>query len=321
MKARLELGDVFAIPLDGSRAGIGQVVATYGQGAFYFAIFDLLVHPDAAEASIDEALTADVLFLAPSLDSRLPVPYLTVIGTRPVRPGLPLPAHREVDADNLVQVVDFSGRRRRPATDDEARRLQNRRFVAPLRLARALRATAGMEPWQDGYAELVPDEELSSDRLFGPDPGPGSRPTASPWSPRDPMPRPGAVPRVLASHALPPRGPRPAATGAHPASGPFPVAPGTGAPRTAPVTAAPTASATRVRPVAQAARPVAAPTGASPAVPARAPSTRAPLTVVPAMAPTAPESAAVTPVVGVPVVPTGPTPTVRALVAPQPASA
>ncbi|MCL2092005.1 MAG: hypothetical protein FWH11_12550 [Micrococcales bacterium] len=232
MKARLELGDVFAIPLDGSRAGIGQVVATYGQGAFYFAIFDLLVHPDAAEASIDEALTADLLFLAPSLDSRLPVPYLTVIGSRPVRPGLPLPAHREVDADNLVQVVDFSGRRRRPATDDEARRLQNRRFVAPLRLARALRATAGMEPWQEGYAELVPDEALSSDRLFGPDPEAGVLPAASPWSPRTPAPV-GRAPQMLVSRAITPRSPRPAPS-RRPTTGPFPVAPTTGALRAVP---------------------------------------------------------------------------------------
>lgn len=268
MKARLELGDVFAVPLDSSRAGIGQVVATYGQGAFYFAIFDLLVHPDAAEASIDEALTADVLFLAPSLDSRLPVPYLTVIGSRPVRPGLPLPAHRETDADNLVQVVDFSGRRRRPATDEEARRLQNRRFIAPLRLARALRATAGMEPWQDSYAELVPDEELSSDRLFGPDPG--LAPAASPWSPRSPVPRSGAVPQILVSHAIPPRGSRPAAA-PHPTTGPFPVVPTTGTLRAVPASTDPTAPTTGAVPVTPTtgAVPVAVPTtGAFPALPA-----------------------------------------------------
>lgn len=175
MKARLELGDVFAVPLDDTRAGIGQVVATYGQGAFYFAIFDLMVHPDDAINRVDEALAAPLLFLAPSLDARLPVPYLTVIGERPVREGLPLPAHREVDAENLVHVVDFSGRRRRPATDDEARRLQNRRFIAPLRLARAMRATAGLEPWTDSYAALIPDEELSSARLFGTEVGGSAR--------------------------------------------------------------------------------------------------------------------------------------------------
>ncbi|MBU4215321.1 MAG: immunity 26/phosphotriesterase HocA family protein [Actinobacteria bacterium] len=175
MKARLELGDVFAVPLDDTRAGIGQVVATYGQGAFYFAIFDLMVHPDDAINRVDEALAAPLLFLAPSLDARLPVPYLTVIGERPVREGLPLPAHREVDAENLVHVVDFSGRRRRPATDDEARRLQNRRFIAPLRLARAMRATAGLEPWTDSYAALIPDEELSSERLFGTEVGGSTR--------------------------------------------------------------------------------------------------------------------------------------------------
>ena len=192
MKARLELGDVFALPLDDSRAGIGQVVATYGQGAFYFAIFDLLVPPGQAEANIDRALACDLLFLAPSLDTRLPVPYLTVVGSRPVREGLPLPAHREVDGENLVHVVDYSGRRRRRATDEEARRLQNRRFIAPLRLARALRASAGLEPWTDAYAALVPDDELSTARLFGAEPiRPAGRPPvggALPTASRAPEP-------------------------------------------------------------------------------------------------------------------------------------
>ncbi|MCL2422853.1 MAG: hypothetical protein FWD11_03000, partial [Micrococcales bacterium] len=250
MKSRLELGDVFSMPLDRSRAGIGQVVATYGQGAFYFAIFDLLVHPDAVEASIDTALAAAVLFLAPSLDSRLPVPYLTVVGSRPVRPGLPLPAHREIDADNLVQVVDYSGRRRRPATDEEARRLQNRRFIAPLRLARALRATAGMEPWQDSYASLVPDDELTAERLFGPE-GVPDNPQGSPWSPRDPQPRTGAIPQILTSRALTPRNPRLSP----------PVAPTTGAQPVVPATAQPVVvAATGAQPV------VVAATGAQPVV-------------------------------------------------------
>lgn len=201
MKARLELGDVFAVPLDATRAGIGQVVATYGQGAFYFAIFDLLVHPHEAEDAVDQALAADLLFLAPSLDARLPVPYLTVIGSRPVREGLPLPAHREVDAENMVHVVDFSGRRRRPATDAEARRLQNRRFVAPLRLARALRATAGMEPWNDTYTALIPDEELSSDRLFGPGTGSAAIPRVAAGS-LSQAPLSGPVTRVPLSQTV-----------------------------------------------------------------------------------------------------------------------
>jgi len=244
VKARLELGDVFVIPLDADRAGIGQVVATYGQGAFYYAIFDLLVHPDAAEASIDQAVASDVLFLAPSLDSRLPVPYLTVIGTRPVRPGLPLPAHREVDAENMVQVVDYSGRRRRRATDAEARRLQTRRFVAPLRLARALRATAGMEPWKDSYAELVPDPDLTSDKMFGAEPGPATWPAMTP-------PRTGSVPTT-----------RHAGLGQR-----FPVAPTTGALRV-------------VGPPARSARhKVASPPGTP--VPGTAPRHRAPTSVAP----------------------------------------
>jgi hypothetical protein len=236
MKARLEYGDVFVVPLDKTRAGIGQVVATYGQGAFYFAIYDLLVNPAEAEAQVDKALAADLLFLAPSLDSRLPVPYLTVIASRPVRPGLPLPAHREVDAENLVQVVDFSGRRRRRATDEEARRLQNRRFVAPLRLARALRATAGMEPWNDTYSALIPDEEMSTERLFGPEQGTVSQPVRMISTPSGPVP-------VMPSGAIPTS---PYAGQARPATGPVPMMsggsqaarPATGAMQTVPVGAA-----------------------------------------------------------------------------------
>lgn len=166
--ARPKVGDVFAIPVQPDEVGLGQVVATYGKSAYYFAIFDRIVPREQAEDRVDEVLASRLLFLALSLDAKLHVGDWSVIATRPVAADLPLPAYKEVvGSRRKVEVVDFSGKRRRTARSDEAELLPNRKVVAPVRLEKALRAKAGLEPWHEAYSELAPDETMTTARLFG----------------------------------------------------------------------------------------------------------------------------------------------------------
>jgi hypothetical protein len=39
-RARVRVGDVFSVPLDDERVGLGQVVATYGKDGYFFALFE-----------------------------------------------------------------------------------------------------------------------------------------------------------------------------------------------------------------------------------------------------------------------------------------
>lgn len=165
-RLNLRTGDVFSVPIDDERVGVGQIVATYGKDAYYFAIFDS-VAASGASIQIDEALNERIVFIALSLDAKLAVGHWSVVGNRPVRPEMPLPAFKEaVGGPERIDVVDYSGHRRRPAQGAEAQLLPNRRVVAPVRLEKALRAKHGLEPWVEAYFDLEPHETTTTERLF-----------------------------------------------------------------------------------------------------------------------------------------------------------
>jgi hypothetical protein len=165
-RLKLKLGDVFTLPVDDSRCGVGQIVATYGKDAYYFAIFDVTV-PAGDSFDVGEAMGHRVLFLALSLDAKLSAGHWRIVGNAPVPDGLPLPAFKEVvGGPGHVDVVDFSGERRRPADSSEVELLPNRKVVAPVRLEKALRAKHGLEPWIEAYTDLAPNENATTARLF-----------------------------------------------------------------------------------------------------------------------------------------------------------
>src|SRR3989442_10977435 len=113
-RAKLSVGDVFSLPIDEDRVGLGQIVATYGKDAYYFAVFDAVSAPDSID--VDVVLDHRVIFLMLSLDAKLAAGHWRVVGNRPVRPDMPLPAFKEaVGGPERIDVVDYSGERRRPA--------------------------------------------------------------------------------------------------------------------------------------------------------------------------------------------------------------
>lgn len=151
----LRRGDIFIVPTGDGRAGVGQVVATYGKHAYYFAIFDyVLPLSEAAERAL-EALSTPILLLALSMDAKVHVGHWSVVGHHPVDPSISLPVYKEaVGTIDNIQVVDHTGRIRRAASATEAVRLPYRQVIAPVRLEKALRAHLGLEPWVHAFDEL-----------------------------------------------------------------------------------------------------------------------------------------------------------------------
>jgi Immunity protein 26 len=163
----LRVGDVFTVPLDDSRVGLGQVVARYvHRGHFYLALFEP-GFPVGELPSASEVTALPIAFLALSMDAKVHAGHWVVVGNAPLPERLPLPAFKEaVGSPQRVDVVDYSGKRRRPARGSEAEWLPNRTIVAPVRLEKALKARHGLEPWSDAYAALEPSEAATSARLF-----------------------------------------------------------------------------------------------------------------------------------------------------------
>jgi hypothetical protein len=166
-RTELRVGDVFSVPLDERRFGLGQVVALYGEDAYFFALFE----PAFARSEpldLEQALQSSVAFLGLSLDARIAAGQWTILGHHPVPNDVPLPAFKEmVGGPERVDVVDFSGNRRRPASREEAAWLPNRKIVAPVRLERALKAKHGLEPWKEEYGSLEPSPVGTTARFFG----------------------------------------------------------------------------------------------------------------------------------------------------------
>lgn len=163
---KLRTGDVFTVPIDDATFGIGQVVATYDKGGYFLAIFDTVVQRPV-QVDLEAATTEAVLFLTLSLDAKIAAGHWEVIGHAPVSPKIPLPAYKEaVGRPDRIDIVDYTGNIRRPANSDEAEKLPNRSIVAPVRLEKALKAKHGLEPWNDAYDRLIPNEETTTARMF-----------------------------------------------------------------------------------------------------------------------------------------------------------
>jgi hypothetical protein len=163
----LQVGDVFTLPIDDERVGYGQIMAPWGGsgGQFYFGIFDR-VYPRHDSLDLDAVVVEPLVLLALSLDALLLRGHWGVVGRRQVDSGdVPWPAYKEaVSPPGTFDVVDYTGQRRRRATEGEAERLPFRTVVAPIRVEKALRALNELEPWDDVYAELrpPPDDETSA---------------------------------------------------------------------------------------------------------------------------------------------------------------
>ena len=90
-RMRIEIGDVFTVPLDEARVGLGQVVAKYERDGYYFAIFKR-AYPRARVPGAGAVAEDEVVFLALSLDAKLWVGDWRIVGRASVPVGLPLPA-------------------------------------------------------------------------------------------------------------------------------------------------------------------------------------------------------------------------------------
>lgn len=160
------VGDVFSLPVHGDLWGYGQVVATYGQHNYYFAVFEKI---HRSKINFNPTLPVDdsIAFLALSLDVLLEIGRWRTLATASLPEHLPLPAYRKSYAGEVprVEVVDFSGKLRRPSTSVEASLLPSRVVVAPIRLEKAFKALHGLVPWDSDYDRLRPTN-LTTARFF-----------------------------------------------------------------------------------------------------------------------------------------------------------
>ncbi len=161
MNRKPKVGDVFLIPIDESRSGIGQVAGDW-QGELYVVVFDKVVSPAAGTG---EAVGAGLLFAALTLDAKFFHGDWTIIGNAPeALASIPQPIFK-VDQGGRTFLESRDRNLYRPALPAEADKLRLRTVVAPVRIETALKAANGLAPWHERFDELRADYAVSSSKL------------------------------------------------------------------------------------------------------------------------------------------------------------
>lgn len=163
MKQKPKVGDVFLIPVDESRRGIGQVVGDW-KGELYVVIFRSVHNSEDVDP---ESIASEVPLLAAlSLDAKIYNGDWKVIGNfRGNIERIPQPTYK-VNQDGKVFLESRDRTISRPASPSESEALRFRTVVAPVRLERALKAICGIGEWNEKFDELRADYAFASSRFI-----------------------------------------------------------------------------------------------------------------------------------------------------------
>ena len=157
-----QVGDVFLIPIDDGRNGVGQVVANW-KGELYIAVYDLALSDPIVDARI--VLGQTPLFVALSLDAKLWHGHWPIIGNvHESVSRIPQPVFK-VFVEGVTYVESRDRSLLRPASRDEAEGLRFRNVVAPVRLQNALNAHFGLGEWLSQYDDLRFEYALESSKI------------------------------------------------------------------------------------------------------------------------------------------------------------
>lgn len=164
-------GDVFLVPTDEGRYGVGQVAAEYRRQLLYLVVFEEVVtDPEDVDGIIEIVGRGEVAFLSLSFDSMIYAGMWPLVANVQVSGNVKLPAYRVVERvgdEACVVVEDALGERSRPATKDEAKNLPGFTSRAPIRFKKALRAKLGLDEWDADFDQLRPENIITSEAIFG----------------------------------------------------------------------------------------------------------------------------------------------------------
>jgi hypothetical protein len=153
------VGDVFFLPIAADRVSVGQVAWRRQPGVsdFLMVIYEG-VYPSKPPPDIDAALAKPICLQAITLPTSLKTGRWSVVGTRSVPADRVLmPSFKVMTRPpDQYDVVDFTGRTLHRASPREAQDLDFATSIGPNLLEHAAQAFAGLTPFGDDLAFLLP---------------------------------------------------------------------------------------------------------------------------------------------------------------------
>ena len=164
-RVRLKQGDIFRIPLDGRRFGLGQII----EPGIVFLI-TVLRTPVEGEFEPGNVETTDILLCGRTTDAQFFHDRWHVVGNLPLPEPACIPRPRyKVGREGTPWITDFDGKLLRPATAFEWDNLDYQKSSAPGLYEDAFKAHHGVIPDKPHYAKyriehMRAQAALASDR-------------------------------------------------------------------------------------------------------------------------------------------------------------
>jgi len=152
-KQQVNVGDVFQIPIDDSRAGYGQVVLKPEEPVLFICVFAMTTPPGAL-ADVDEIVRSDILLAGSTFNALINNGHWTIVGNVTANlPSIALPVYKSMREDGMIiETLDRS--RSRKASRQEESSLPFRTYTAPIGFELALKAIGGVGEWLPEYDDM-----------------------------------------------------------------------------------------------------------------------------------------------------------------------
>lgn len=164
-----KIGDVFTIPIDDNRYGIG-VIVYIDKGKLMIAVLDS-TNNNSENPILEKVKDLSIVFLGYTLDAKLYHKHWPIVARiKPDElPRIYFPYYKIGTPPDKIYIVNHKGDRVRPSTLEEFKALNYETTVAPIRYENALKAHFNLGEWKEDYDCLLYTRVLDSVKLVDKD--------------------------------------------------------------------------------------------------------------------------------------------------------
>lgn len=165
---KLNVGDVFTIPLNETEVGFGQVISEYNKvsGGFLTAIFSNKKQKDQP-IIVEEIVNTPPIFVGFTFDAKLYYKDWSVIGNYTENiTAIKKPYSKLGLPPDEIYLIDPNNNKVAKISEDVFNELEYRTEIAPIIYENALKAHFGIEEWKhDDYDEILYINTLKSNEI------------------------------------------------------------------------------------------------------------------------------------------------------------
>ncbi len=166
-KLRLNVGDIFTIPLGNGEMGFGQIVSfPRSKDVFIMIVFDQKMSENE-NYDIDKIIKSDILFLGYTTDAKLYHKHWNIIDNSNTNiASIVMPYYRLGTPPHEIYLINYKSECICKVSEEEFNQLDYLTNYAPIRYENALKAFYKLQEWKAGdYNQLLYEKVLKSNEI------------------------------------------------------------------------------------------------------------------------------------------------------------